>query len=206
MARSAVEGLQENTKAIVQVELTMEYLNPYVSSLDVVCKEKSGGQSVKQTLDVNNFEVRGGEFKFYVPDGGGAECSFLFENLKSNYADNTYYNGEGNGTSRYNFVNSEYWTSGKARNFTKAMIRMQLTIPRFPQLWREQSLSVSVILTNLTTQVLPATCASLKNIRSQSKHIRLRPNPVPENSKLSSFQWAKKALLICLLPMSLVTI
>lgn len=109
----AVYGLQENTKAIVQVELTMEYLNPYVSSLDVVCKEKSGGQSVKQTLDVNNFEVRGGEFKFYVPDGGGAECSFLFENLKSNYADNTYYNGEGNGTSRYNFVNSEYWTSGK---------------------------------------------------------------------------------------------
>lgn len=109
----AVEGLQENTKAIVQVELTMEYLNPYVSSLDVVCKEKSGGQSVKQTLDMNNFEVRGGEFKFYVPDGGGAECSFLFENLKSNYADNTYYNGEGNGTSRYNFVNSEYWTSGK---------------------------------------------------------------------------------------------
>lgn len=109
----AVEGLQENTKAIVQVELTMEYLNPYVSSLDVVCKEKSGGQSVKQTLDVNNFEVRGGEFKFYVPDGGGAECSFLFENLKSDYADNTYYNGEGNGTSRYNFVNSEYWTSGK---------------------------------------------------------------------------------------------
>lgn len=109
----AVEGLQENTKAIVQVELTMEFLNPYVSSLDVVCKEKSGGQSVKQTLDVNNFEVRGGEFKFYVPDGGGAECSFLFENLKSNYADNTYYNGEGNGTSRYNFVNSEYWTSGK---------------------------------------------------------------------------------------------
>lgn len=109
----AVEGLQENTKAIVQVELTMEYLNPYVSSLDVVCKEKSGGQSVKQTLDVNNFEVRGGEFKFYVPDGGGAECSFLFENLKSNYADNTYYNREGNGTSRYNFVNSEYWTSGK---------------------------------------------------------------------------------------------
>ncbi len=79
----AVEGLQENTKAIVQVELTMEYLNPYVSSLDVVCKEKYGGQSVKQTLDVNNFEVRGGEFKFYVPDGGGAECSFLFENLKA---------------------------------------------------------------------------------------------------------------------------
>lgn len=109
----AVEGLQENTKAIVQVELTMEYLNPYVSSLDVVCKEKSGGQSVKQTLDVNNFEVRGGEFKFYVPDGAGTKCSFSFENLKSNYADNTYYNGEGNGTSRYNFVNSEYWTSGK---------------------------------------------------------------------------------------------
>lgn len=109
----AVEGLQENTKAIVQVELTMEYLNPYFSSLDVVCKEKSGGQSVKQTLDVNNFEVRGGEFKFYVPDGAGTKCSFSFENLKSNYADNTYYNGEGNGTSRYNFVNSEYWTSGK---------------------------------------------------------------------------------------------
>lgn len=84
----AVEGLQENTKAIVQVELTMEYLNPYVSSLDVVCKEKSGGQSVKQTLDVNNFEVRGGEFKFYVPDGAGTKCSFSFENLKSNYADN----------------------------------------------------------------------------------------------------------------------
>lgn len=109
----AVEGLQENTKAIVQVELTMEYLNPYVSSLDVVCKDESGAQSVRQTLDVNNFEVRGGEFKFYVPDGAGTKCSFSFENLKSNYADNTYYNGEGNGTSRYNFVNSEYWTSGK---------------------------------------------------------------------------------------------
>lgn len=76
----AVEGLQENTKAIVQVELTMEYLNPYVSSLDVVCKEKSGGQSVKQTLDVNNFEVRGGEFKFYVPDGAGT-VPFRFSNI-----------------------------------------------------------------------------------------------------------------------------
>lgn len=109
----AVEGLQENTKAIVQVELTMEYLNPYVSSLDVVCKDESGAQSVRQTLDVNNFEVRGGDFKFYVPDEAGTKCSFSFENLKSNYADNTYYNGEGTGTSRYNFVNSDYWTSGK---------------------------------------------------------------------------------------------
>ncbi len=108
----SVEGLEGDAKALVQVELTMEYLNPYISSLDVVCHE-ANGQSVKQTLNTNNFEVRGGEFKFHVPEDGGSKCTFSFENLKSNYADNTYYNGERNGTSRYNFVESEYWTSGK---------------------------------------------------------------------------------------------
>lgn len=108
----SVEGLEGDAKALVQVELTMEYLNPYISSLDVVCHE-ANGQTVKQTLNTNNFEVRGGEFKFHVPEDGGSKCTFSFENLKSNYADNTYYNGERNGTSRYNFVESEYWTSGK---------------------------------------------------------------------------------------------
>ncbi len=108
----SVEGLEGDAKALVQVELTMEYLNPYISSLDVVCHE-ANGQTVKQTLNANNFEVRGGEFKFHVPEDGGSKCTFSFENLKSNYADNTYYNGERNGTSRYNFVESEYWTSGK---------------------------------------------------------------------------------------------
>ena len=108
----SVEGLEGDAKALVQVELTMEYLNPYISSLDVVCHE-ANGQTVRQTLNTNNFEVRGGEFKFHVPEDGGSKCTFSFENLKSNYADNTYYNGERNGTSRYNFVESEYWTSGK---------------------------------------------------------------------------------------------
>lgn len=202
----AVEGLQENTKAIVQVELTMEYLNPYVSSLDVVCKEKSGGQSVRQTLDVNNFEVRGGEFKFYVPDGGGTKCSFSFENLKSNYADNTYYNGEGNGTSRYNFVNSEYWTSGKGTKLyegydpnavydTKVSTTVAGNVPfRFSNIDELNNTSTSDDVSQLEEYPF-----SIEAYQKQTK-------PVPENSKLSSFQWAKKALLICLLPMSLVTI
>lgn len=202
----AVEGLQENTKAIVQVELTMEYLNPYVSSLDVVCKEKSGGQSVKQTLDMNNFEVRGGEFKFYVPDGGGAECSFLFENLKSNYADNTYYNGEGNGTSRYNFVNSEYWTSGKGAKLyegydpnaaydTKVSTTLAGTVPfRFSNIDELNNTSTSGDVRQLEEYPF-----SIEAYKAQTK-------PGAGEFKTFELSVAKKALLICLLPMSLVTI
>lgn len=110
-----VSGLEGDASAYVQVELTMEALNPYVSSIDVVCKG-DGHQELRQTLQTNNFEVRGGKFTFYVPKDWEGKGTFTFENLRSNKADDTYGPYSANGTSRYNFVQSDYWTGGKGES------------------------------------------------------------------------------------------
>lgn len=107
-----VEGLTDGAKAYAQIQLEMETLNPYVNSMDIVCTG-AGQKQVKQTLNTNNFEVRGGEFVFYVPQDWGEKGTFTFENLGSKYADDTYGPFAAGGTSRYNFVQSEYWTGGK---------------------------------------------------------------------------------------------
>ena len=105
-----VDGLPEGSQALVNVELTMEALNPYIHSLDIVSHDKNSSATIRKTFTASNFMVRGEHFTFHVPENQEAPWSFSFENLKSNYADKTYYDGEGTGNSRYCFVSSDYYT------------------------------------------------------------------------------------------------
>ncbi len=94
--------------ALVYMDVKMQALNPYIYSMDVVCHDLKG-YTLTNTFTASNFSVRGGKFTFYVPDESEGKWTFTFENLRSNYADNTYYDGTGIGKSRYNFVASPYW-------------------------------------------------------------------------------------------------
>lgn len=106
----AVEGLPEGSQALVSVELTMEALNPYIHSMDIVSHDEKSKKTITQTFTASNFLVRGEHFTFHVPENQEGKWWFSFENLKSAYADNTYYDGEGTGNSRYCFVTSDYYT------------------------------------------------------------------------------------------------
>lgn len=110
-----ISGLTSDRKALITVDLTLESLNPYINRLDLVCKETSGqGRSLTQQFTSNDFAVSGGKFIFYVPDDYHDNCQVTFENLFSNYGDNTYYNGVTNGHARYSLVKSEYWNNASS--------------------------------------------------------------------------------------------
>lgn len=106
-----VKGLPKGSQALVRVELTMEALNPYIHSLDIVSHDNISNTTIRQTFTASNFSVRGEHFTFHVPENQKGAWWFSFENLKSDYADNTYYDGKGTGDSRYCFVTSKYYTS-----------------------------------------------------------------------------------------------
>ena len=104
-------------KAVVSVDVTMQALNPFIHSIDIVCHDWQDVSKMTQTFTANDFSVRGGKFTFYVPkdfsikDGEQQKCKFTFENLYSRYGDNTYYTGtpkERNGNARYVFIESPY--------------------------------------------------------------------------------------------------
>lgn len=104
-------------KAVVSVDVTMQALNPFIHSIDIVCHDWQDVSKMTQTFTANDFSVRGGKFTFYVPkdfsikDGVQQKCKFTFENLYSRYGDNTYYTGtpkERNGNARYVFIESPY--------------------------------------------------------------------------------------------------
>lgn len=104
-------------QALVTVDVTMEALDPYIQSIDIVCHDYEYQDHMTQTFTANDFAVRGGKFTFYVPSdfssdaNGQRECQFTFEDLYSKYGDNTYYTGtskQTNGNSRYVFVQSPY--------------------------------------------------------------------------------------------------
>ena len=100
--------IRGSNNALVYLDVKMQALNPYIYSMDVVCHDLKG-YTLTNTFTASNFSVRGGKFTFYVPDESEGNWRFTFENLRSNYADNTYYDGTGIGKSRYNFVASPYW-------------------------------------------------------------------------------------------------
>ena len=100
--------IRGSNNALVYLDVKMQALNPYIYSMDVVCHNLNG-YTLTNTFTASNFSVRGGKFTFYVPDESEGNWTFTFENLRSNYADNTYYDGTGIGKSRYNFVASPYW-------------------------------------------------------------------------------------------------
>ncbi len=100
--------IRGSNNALVYLDVKMQALNPYIYSMDVVCHDLKG-YTLTNTFTASNFSVRGGKFTFYVPDESEGNWKFTFENLRSNYADNTYYDGTGIGKCRYNFVASPYW-------------------------------------------------------------------------------------------------
>ena len=109
-----ISGLDPGTKALVTYNLTMEQLNPFINTLDIVChSKKMEGQTITQQFTSNDFQVAGGAFHFYVPTAFADEdnnCTFTFENLTSKYMDSTYGHGT-NGNGRNYFVKSEYYNT-----------------------------------------------------------------------------------------------
>ncbi len=107
-----ITGLADGTKALITYDLTMEQLNPFINTLDIVCHSKKGdSQTITQTFTSNDFQVAGGKFDFYIPADFADEnnnCRFTFENLKSKYMDETYGNGT-SGNARNFFVKSAYY-------------------------------------------------------------------------------------------------
>lgn len=113
-----VSGLTGADKqAVVSVDVTMQALNPFIHSIDIVCHDWADAHPMTQTFTANDFSVRGGKFTFYVPEdfsvkeGQQQPCKFTFENLYSLYGDKTYYTGtekQKDGNARYVFIQSPY--------------------------------------------------------------------------------------------------
>ena len=119
-----ISGLSDGTKALITYNLTMEQLNPFINTLDIVCHSKKiEGQTITQQFTSNDFQVAGGAFHFYVPAAfadANNNCTFTFENLTSKYMDPTYGHGT-NGNGRNYFVKSAYYNTygdGKQYNAT----------------------------------------------------------------------------------------
>ena len=109
-----ISGLDPGTKALITYNLTMEQLNPFINTLDIVChSKKMKDQTITQQFTSNDFQVAGGAFHFYVPADFADEnnnCTFTFENLTSKYMDSTYGHGT-NGNGRNYFVKSAYYNT-----------------------------------------------------------------------------------------------
>ncbi|MCR5130269.1 MAG: hypothetical protein K6C10_02265 [Prevotella sp.] len=95
---------------LINGEITMQALDPYVDRLDIVCQDREGnGGKLTQQFTATDFSVRGGAFTFYVPQGFPTPVEFSFENLYSHYGDETYYgNTSSTNHARYFFVKSPY--------------------------------------------------------------------------------------------------
>ncbi len=107
----AIRGVDgTNGMALVTVDLFLQALDPYIDKMDIVCHDKDNVLELTQTFTADNFRVSGGRFVFYVPaDYGNEDLTFTFRDLYSQYGDNTYYDGTGEGNSRYSFVTSDYF-------------------------------------------------------------------------------------------------
>ena len=107
-----IEGLEGNTQALVNVSLSLEALNPYINSMDIVCESEEDPVTKEkleliQTFTANDFAVSGGKFIFYIPtDYNQHDLTFTFRDLFSQYGDATY---GGKGNARYSYVTSPYF-------------------------------------------------------------------------------------------------
>ena len=119
-----ISGLTPGTKALITYTLTMEQLNPFINTLDIVChSKKADNLQLTQQFTSNDFQLAGGQFLFYVPSdfvGETNKCKFTFENLTSKYMDETYGRGT-TGNARNYLVKSPYYndySDGKQYNTT----------------------------------------------------------------------------------------
>ena len=108
-----ITGLTGGAKALVDVSVFMQALNPYIDKMEVTCHDSDNQLSMSQNFDAEDFKVSGGVFNFYIPyEYRNKDLTFSFENLWSQYGDNTYYTGqdlERDGYARYSFVTSSYF-------------------------------------------------------------------------------------------------
>ena len=109
-----ISGLADGAKALITYNLTMEQLNPFINTLDIVChSKKMAGQTITQQFTSNDFQMAGGEFIFYVPSdfvGEANKCRFTFENLTSKYMDASYGHAT-TGNARNYLVKSPYYNT-----------------------------------------------------------------------------------------------
>ena len=104
---------------LVRATLTLQALNPYLNSMDVVCQDEVQTEvRMEQDFTASDFSVSGGEFYFYLPkDCEGHQVAITFENLHSKYFDESYAGGTAGHTSRINFVKSDHYNAfGASQN------------------------------------------------------------------------------------------
>lgn len=100
-------------KGLVKGSITMQALDPYLYSMDVVCQDRVQTEiRLHQNFTASDFSVSGGEFYFYLPtDCNTHRVDITFENLDSQYFDETYEGGSTQHTSRINFVKSNHYNT-----------------------------------------------------------------------------------------------
>ncbi|WP_314712639.1 T9SS C-terminal target domain-containing protein [Prevotella pallens] len=97
--------------ALVNVDVKLEPLNPYISTADIVCTGAQGEEMTRTFTNATDFKMGGDLFEYKVPAGFStpAQGTFTFRNLKSLFADDTYLNCDSHdGKARYSFVGSAY--------------------------------------------------------------------------------------------------
>ena len=100
-------------QGLVRATLTLQALDPYLSSMEVVCQDTVQTEiRLSQTFTASDFSVSGGKFHFYLPtESKGHGVKISFENLKSKYADDTYDGGKPENNARINFVKSDHYNA-----------------------------------------------------------------------------------------------
>ena len=137
------DGSTDDVTALVNVDLTLEPLNPYVTSTDVVCT-RPDGTSLRQRLVTDDFNIGGDKFTFYSPTdfiNTDQACDLSFENLFSIYGDDTYNEHTNDeefaellnpthkmGSSRYSYIKSNFW-NGLEKD-SKQRTNLYLTVDR----------------------------------------------------------------------------
>ena len=106
-------GVKGGKVALVNFELKLQALNPYIDQMTVVLNDTCKGKNIRQTrtFTADDFSVGGDTFKFYLPkDCKHDPLTITFEDLYSKYGDETYDHTDKLGTSnsRYNFVKSQH--------------------------------------------------------------------------------------------------
>ena len=105
------EILNTTGTALVNVDVKMEPLNPYISTADIVCTGAQGEEMTRTFTNATDFKMGGDLFEYKVPAGFSTPSQgvFSFRNLKSLFADDTYLNCDSHdGKARYSFVGSVY--------------------------------------------------------------------------------------------------
>lgn len=102
---------------LIQGSLTLQALDPYIDQMTVLCADEQKEEiQIQQDFYASDFSVNGGEFHFYLPEEcaeDGDDVKISFEDLYSNYADETYeeHNPDETHYSRYSFVKSAHFNA-----------------------------------------------------------------------------------------------